>query len=916
MESNSKSVGTDSPNAEKQSSTKAYTIGGVPIQFPYRAYPSQITMMDKIVKCLNKGDNCLLESPTGSGKSLALLCACLGWQKKSKKALQDLEFVLEASAAKIQTESDAASDLEKKANEARAKELLATLKKEKDVEVIGEASNGNDSKLNSTVASNENDSKLNSAVASNENDLKLNSTVARLKLRMQKKEKSKRSIVYLGGENEDDMEDFKSVKKFRTSIDSPPANPSVRPSADAAKQENGSSTKATTKPVNTKPSTSCRDCACEKTNLEKETDSERTPMKIPTIYFGTRTHKQVAQIISELKKTPYRDTPMTILSSRERTCIHHHAKNADNKNEACEELLKEKGGPGCIYYRKSKTINHFTPALLSDAFDLEEFVNIVKKARACPYYSARELLSDSNIVFCPYNYLVDPLIRSAMKINMKNSIVVMDEAHNIEDSARDAASSCFSHAQLEASVTNLELVARSKKEKADCYRTIAKILKNLANWLKKNSENLTDYTSYDSSTKVWAGDNMIAIMNINELGPDAFPDFQKNFETILAEENDKENPEEIEDMDELKLLGTTTSCLKTLIQTLTYLYKSELIYVPDYRLCVTKKKSQFRRKSLSQSQFELTLQFSCLNPAVAFSDIRDITHSVIVASGTLSPLASFESELGIPFKLTLEANHVVSGEKMWVGTIGRGPNNTSLSATYHVAATFDFQDDVGNLVFEVCNVIPHGVLCFFPSYGMLEKLVGRWQMTGIWERFEEQKVVFQEPRKQSEFDGIINGFYEAVKEDRKGALLLAVCRGKVSEGLDFADNNARAVITVGIPFPNIKDAQVDLKRKYNNMYYVQRQLMNGSDWYETQAFRALNQALGRCIRHRNDFGALIIVDERFQKNKQYPNALSKWIRNRIEHFQSFPSALKSLTAFAERTGLKKAPSDESDVEIL
>jgi len=32
----------------------------------------------------------------------------------------------------------------------------------------------------------------------------------------------------------------------------------------------------------------------------------------------------------------------------------------------------------------------------------------------------------------------------------------------------------------------------------------------------------------------------------------------------------------------------------------------------------------------------------------------------------------------------------------------------------------------------------------------------------------------------------------------QGALFLAVCRGKVSEGLDFADNNARAVITVSI----------------------------------------------------------------------------------------------------------------------
>lgn len=46
-----------------------------------------------------------------------------------------------------------------------------------------------------------------------------------------------------------------------------------------------------------------------------------------------------------------------------------------------------------------------------------------------------------------------------------------------------------------------------------------------------------------------------------------------------------------------------------------------------------------------------------------------------------------------------------------------------------------------------------------------------------------------------------------------GALLIAVCRGKVSEGLDFCDENARAVITIGIPFPNVKDLQVGYQLK-------------------------------------------------------------------------------------------------------
>ena len=43
-------------------------------------------------------------------------------------------------------------------------------------------------------------------------------------------------------------------------------------------------------------------------------------------------------------------------------------------------------------------------------------------------------------------------------------------------------------------------------------------------------------------------------------------------------------------------------------------------------------------------------------------------------------------------------------------------------------------------------------------------------------------------------------------------LALAVCRGKNSEGLDFIDSKARAVICVGIPFPNFKNSQVELKR--------------------------------------------------------------------------------------------------------
>lgn len=58
-------------------------------------------------------------------------------------------------------------------------------------------------------------------------------------------------------------------------------------------------------------------------------------------------------------------------------------------------------------------------------------------------------------------------------------------------------------------------------------------------------------------------------------------------------------------------------------------------------------------------------------------------------------------------------------------------------------------------------------------------------------------------------------FYDRVKNPvYKGAIFMAVCRGKVSEGLDFADINGRAVIVTGLPYPPFKDPRVVLKRKY------------------------------------------------------------------------------------------------------
>jgi len=60
--------------------------------------------------------------------------------------------------------------------------------------------------------------------------------------------------------------------------------------------------------------------------------------------------------------------------------------------------------------------------------------------------------------------------------------------------------------------------------------------------------------------------------------------------------------------------------------------------------------------------------------------------------------------------------------------------------------------------------------------------------------------------------------------------------------------------------------------------------------------RAVNQAMGRVIRHRRDYGAIIMCDERFQT----PGArkqLSSWLRGLVQVYPNFGAVSGSLTKF-------------------
>ncbi|XP_070685220.1 Fanconi anemia group J protein [Pempheris klunzingeri] len=914
-----------------------YTIGGVKIHFPCKAYPSQLAMMNSIIRGLNSGQHCLLESPTGSGKSLALLCSALGWQQAQSAKLPEGGSSVEDKSQSDKTCGDcqksdvtppcqcvchskgvgttattAAKDAVVDLTESPCKETARPPPPAPEHVPLAEEPQPRKQSLASRLSE-----KFQSFLSSErEKDDDFQADRKRIRTaepKVSKRQRLERGVIFIDDEPELEDEPL-GTQSWTTEPDS---------------QAAGSS-------WSRGPPEPCSRCPCASAKdgvKDKDKDGRK---RIPKIFFGTRTHKQITQVAHELKRTVYSRVPMTILSSRDHTCVNPQVAPHSNRNELCKELLDNKDGASCRFYHGVQRMRDHSSLQaygLHDAWDIEDLVALGKRLRSCSFYAARELMQDASIIFCPYNYLLDPQIRESLEINLAGQIVVLDEAHNIEDCARESASFTLQHKGLMMSRDELDGMVNSNIRRSK-HELLRDFCYTLINWIQE-SQSLLSERGYESACKVWNGTDVLGIFHNLGITAATFNILKQNLAAVLEKEERVGLVNGKEDMVQVPVISSATSTiLKSLLMVLDNMYKDNCRFAEDYRIALQKSyawtnqvppdvpdaqgfivRPRYRQRQSTRVKTEvLTLSFWCLNPAVVFSDLSGSVHSIVLTSGTLSPMGSFPSELGVKFSIQLEANHPINKSQVWVGTIGAGPQGRKLCATFQHTETYAFQDEVGALLLHVCQAVAKGVLCFLPSYKMLDKLRDRWTNTGLWEKLEQQKTVITEPRSgvKGDFDKLLQLYYDAIKySEERGALLIAVCRGKVSEGLDFTDDNARAVVTIGIPFPNIKDLQVELKMKYNDQHSKSRGLLSGHRWYEIQAYRALNQALGRCIRHKNDWGALILVDDRYRNNpNKYITGLSKWVRQLVQHHDTFSGAMQSLAAFSQvQQKANVAPAD-------
>ncbi|XP_024958342.2 regulator of telomere elongation helicase 1 homolog isoform X6 [Citrus sinensis] len=519
----------------------------------------------------------------------------------------------------------------------------------------------------------------------------------------------------------------------------------------------------------------------------------------------------------------------------------------------------------------------------------------------------RELQKTVDIVFAPYNYLIDPWFRKGLGVEWKNSILIFDEAHNLEGLCADAASFDLSSGLLTACISEakncIDISSTRRGQSSDetlnpdNFAILRALLLKLEKRIAEVPINSKELGFTKPGPYIY---ELLADLNITQETAYKLIDIVEVAAELLQE-------------DKLQNKKSTTACrIESISNILKIIFRDKgTAHSAYYRVHV--READANAADVLKGKASRTLSWWCFNPGIAMQEFSRLeVGSIILTSGTLSPMDSFAQELKLNFPLRVENPHVITSKQIWAGIVPVGPSGYLLNSSYRNRDSIEYKQELGNTIVNIARIVPDGLLIFFPSYYLMDQCIACWKntshgnLTTIWERICKHKKPVVEPRQSSLFPLAIEDYMAKLKDtSTSGAVFFAVCRGKVSEGLDFADHAGRAVVITGMPFATMTDPKVRLKREYLDLQaqsqggeYKETKLsfLSGEDWYNQQASRAVNQAVGRVIRHRHDYGAIIFCDERFAHPSR-KSQISLWIQPHIQCYSKFGDVVYTLTRF-------------------
>jgi len=493
-----------------------------------------------------------------------------------------------------------------------------------------------------------------------------------------------------------------------------------------------------------------------------------------------------------------------------------------------------------------------------------------------------------NVIIYSYHYLLDPKIAERVSRELsKDCIVVFDEAHNIDNVCIESLSIDITEDSLRKATrgaNNLERKIQDMKssDAEKLQNEYSKLVEGL-----REAEQAREEEQFISNP-VLPDDLLTEAVPGNIRRAEHFVAFLKRFIEYLktrmkVTHTISETPPSflthVKDLTfiERKPLRFCAERLTSLVRTL------ELINIEDYQplqevatfatLVATYDKGFLLILEPFESEAATVpnpiLHFTCLDAAIAIKPVFHRFRSVIITSGTLSPLEMYPKMLDFTTVMQESYSMTLARRSFLPMVVTRGSGQAQISSSFQIRNDPGVVRNYGNLLLEFSRITPDGIVVFFPSYLYMESIISMWQGMGILDSIWNYKLILVETPDAQESSLALETYRTACCNGR-GAILLCVARGKVSEGIDFDHHYGRAVLCIGVPFQYTESRILKARLEFLRENCRIRE----NDFLSFDAMRHAAQCLGRVLRGKDDYGVMVLADRRFQKKR---TQLPKWI---------------------------------------
>ncbi|SZF05401.1 unnamed protein product [Blumeria hordei] len=634
------------------------------------------------------------------------------------------------------------------------------------------------------------------------------------------------------------------------------------------------------------------------------------------LVYCSRTMSEIEKALAELKALmKYRADQLGYeedfrglgLTSRKNLCLHptiRREKSGVIVDAKCRSLtagfVKEKKSRG----EDVQNLDLKEPHNLVDpgVYTLDGLMRYCEQEKICPYFASRRMISFCNVIIYSYHYLLDPKIAERVSKELsKDCIVVFDEAHNIDNVCIESLSTDITNDSLRKATRgalNLEnkIAEMKENDKEKLVNEYAKLVEGLKDADEARAEDafMSNPVLPDDLLKeavpgnIRRAEHFVAFLKrfIEYLKARFLPTKSIQTRMKVRQVISETPPSFLAHLKEYtfiekKPLRFCAERLTSLVRTL------ELANIEDYQplqevatfatLVATYEKGFLLILEPYESDAaevpNPVLHFTCLDAAIAIKPVFDRFSSVIITSGTISPLEMYPRILGFNTVVQESYSMTLARRSFLPIIVTRGSDQVAISSGFQVRNEPSVVRNYGHLLTEFAKLTPDGMVVFFPSYLYMESIISMWQGMGILDEVWKYKLILVETPDAQETSLALETYRTACCNGR-GAILLCVARGKVSEGIDFDHQYGRTVLCIGVPFQYTESRILKARLEFLRETYRIRE----NDFLSFDAMRHAAQCLGRVLRGKDDYGIMVLADRRFLKKRVQ---LPKWINQAL-----------------------------------